>query len=1358
MDVQEKTGKFTGKAAGPALLTLAAALALWLFLAAGYRKEAIGHISKSLITINSYKVYQIAAWREEHSREALRLSRHTVFGELVAEEIARPGSRRAQLTHWLKDQLIQKQYTSLAFLTPKGAVVAATPGFETGTEKYFKEIFTQAAREGTGLLTDLYLASDGRPRAAMIIPMRIGGRGGKPVTVLVINIDPERKFYPIVKASPQFFDSAETLLVRKEGERALYLSPLVHAGNAALKYVRPLYEDKLPAAAAIRGTRGFFTGVDYRGVKVFSAISHIENSGWAVVTKIDRDEVLAPVKTRERLALALVLLGAVSGYGLFYLILRRRELAAREAIYRAEEGLRESERIFREFMEHSPVYVFFKDKDLRALRLSRNYEALLGRPLKELLGRSMDDLFPSDLAKSMIEDDKRIIREGKEVTVEEEFNGRSYRTIKFPILTEGKPPYLAGYTLDVTGQKRAEEQLKEREAGLSRAQELAKLGGWRRAFSGPIEWSAETYRIYGVSPETFTPTIESLTALIQPDDRPRMQEWLRACAAGENPGALIFRAVRPDGAVRVLEGRGELVSGPGGKPGYMSGTVQDITERRQAEQKLQESETRYRALVEASGDGLLTADLETMRFRFANRAICRMLGYTAEELTALSVADIHPKEALPAVIAEFEAQARGEKTLAPGLPCLRKDGTVFYADITTTPVTVDGRRCNLGIFRDITERRRIEEALQESAAKLELTIDEAPVCVAMVGTDKRFLRSNKAFTAFLGYSEAEMIGKTIREITYPEDAEIGMPELRAILAGESRGATFQKRYVRKDGAVVWGEVNIKLIRNARGKPLYVLPIIQDITARKEAEEELRKTADDFRTTLENLLVGVVAHAADTGIISCNPEAQRILGLSEDRMLGRKAMDPAWMFVHEDLSPMGLEDYPVTQVIREKVPFTNRVIGLRRPDRNYITWVNAGGTPIFAAGGALDRVIINFIDITARKEAEDALRESERLLRESQSRARLGSYALDINTGLWKCSAILEEIFGISAEYPHTVEGWEALVHPDDRAMMSAYLRDEVIGRKQAFEKEYRIVRQDSRAWRWVRGLGGLEFDDHGNPVKMHGTIQDIHERKLAELELERLNRDLVAKRREMENFLYITTHDLRSPLVNIQGFAQNLERYLRELREELAPGRFPQPVSEAVSTLTFKEIPGALKFILESSNKMDSLISSLLKVARLGRVEMKPQPLEMNDLVKKILDATRYQLEEAGASAKAGLLPPCEADPVAVSQILSNLLENAIKYRSADRPLDITITGETAGARVLYKVADNGSGIAARDLDRIWDIFYRGSAPRAGAGEGIGLTVVKYMAEKSGGSVRAESEEGRGTVFHLELPAAGGAK
>ena len=180
--------------------------------------------------------------------------------------------------------------------------------------------------------------------------------------------------------------------------------------------------------------------------------------------------------------------------------------------------------------------------------------------------------------------------------------------------------------------------------------------------------------------------------------------------------------------------------------------------------------------------------------------------------------------------------------------------------------------------------------------------------------------------------------------------------------------------------------------------------------------------------------------------------------------------------------------------REKFSMDYR---LRRHDGEY-RWILDEGAPRYDSQGQFVGYVGHCLDITERKELEAALQESKRFLTESQRIAGLGSYVLDIATGLWRSSEVFDMLFGIDETFVRSVEGWAALVHPKDRSMMIDYFRNQVLGQGHAFDKEYRIVRYADQAERWVHGLGNLELDGQGRPLRMHGTIQDITERKLAD--------------------------------------------------------------------------------------------------------------------------------------------------------------------------------------------------------------------------------------------------------------------
>lgn len=272
-------------------------------------------------------------------------------------------------------------------------------------------------------------------------------------------------------------------------------------------------------------------------------------------------------------------------------------------------------------------------------------------------------------------------------------------------------------------------------------------------------------------------------------------------------------------------------------------------------------------------------------------------------------------------------------------------------------------------------------------------------------------------------------------------------------------------------------------------------------------------------------------------------------------------------------------------------------------------------------------------------------------------------------------------------------------------------------------------------------------------VVNHVSIRVGDRAARAQVLLEKANLDLEERKQDMEHLLYVTTHDLRAPLINIHGFASNLSRDFEKLLNTIKPAPLPEETRTAVDRLAGGSIPAALNFIVESVRSMNQVLNTLLKVSRLGQVEMRPEILDANAVLENVLDTLNYQLKEAGCEVKAGGLPACRADAGALGHIFTNLLSNAVKYRNKSRRLEITVRGGIRGGLARYSVADNGLGIKESDLPSIWQFFFSGDTPGVEKGEGIGLPMIKRMVQKNSGRIWAESKEGEGSTFFFELPA-----
>lgn len=423
-----------------------------------YQKAIKKDAADLLSSILQSKTEQLVFWRNDRINDTSSLLDTPVLSVFLNRLAAAPADKelRAWMLSRLDRYLKHNRYRSALLAQPDGRIIVATAEADKKLLPETLALIKKAAASGRTELGDFYLAPSGKPRID-IAAKAAEGKGNK--LYLVLEISPEDYLYPLIRQWPTATGSGEATLSRREGDSAVSLTSLRFSGDAPLKLRLPLSSETLPAARALRGETGIFQGRDYRGKKVLAAAGMVPGSGWALVVKMDWSEIMTKAGRISALILLLTIALVLAAGGWAYLLFRVQAEKYSRAADLAAAGLRESERIFDSFMEYSPIYVFFKDRDIRSLRLSRNYETMLGKPMTELLGKTMDDLFPSELARNMIADDKKILEEGKEVTVEEAFNGRNYRTIKFPVRLEGGKVCLAGYTIDITEQKLAADKL-----------------------------------------------------------------------------------------------------------------------------------------------------------------------------------------------------------------------------------------------------------------------------------------------------------------------------------------------------------------------------------------------------------------------------------------------------------------------------------------------------------------------------------------------------------------------------------------------------------------------------------------------------------------------------------------------------------------------------------------------------------------------------------------------------------------------------------------------------------------------------------------------------------------------------------
>jgi PAS domain S-box-containing protein len=792
---------------------------------------------------------------------------------------------------------------------------------------------------------------------------------------------------------------------------------------------------------------------------------------------------------------------------------------------------------------------------------------------------------------------------------------------------------------------------------------------------------------------------------------------------GEVRDTIYYKATYPDA-------QGEVAG--------LIGVIIDITARTQADRALRENEERWRAIFNSANEGILVYDRE-LNIVAGNQAAERILGLPlAEIIGARGFTSLLPcvhSDGRPVLESERPTRlmVRTGKPLTGHVVGIKRPGGAHTWLLVNTGFLRHHDSADwygaVSSFTDITAQRNAENALRESEERYRRTFELAGSGLAHVSLDGRFLRVNRRLCDFLGYSERELVGMMVKDLSHPEDRDAVDERRQKLIAGEVESIRLEKRYLRKDGATVWAKIAIAMERDAAGKPLYAISVLDDITERKHIDAALRESEERYRRTFELAGSGVAHIGLDRKFIRVNRRLCEILGYPEPELIGmtgRQISHP------HDLDVINRERAKLYAGEIDHVRVEKRY---RRKDGSTV-WVafsmvverDDGGKPLYE--------IAIFDDITERKRAEEAVRESEARFRSLTQLSSDWYWEQDAEFGLKFMSRRMGERTGLDAAAYLGRKRWDQPALNLTAADWAAHRAQ--LERHEPF-RDFEMERQNpAGGTRWISVSGEPILDVDGRFTGYRGVGSDITARKQAEAELKRAHDDLAKKAEELqrsnaelEQFAYVASHDLQEPLRMVSSYTQLLtRRYNDKLQGDAQE---------------------FMHYIVDGAARMKQLIEDLLAYSRVGTKGKEFKPVSLEAPLKKAIGNLRAAIEESSAAVTWDPLPTVDADETQLAQLFQNLMGNALKFRGASVPRIHVAAADRDGEWQLT-VADNGIGIEPQYFERIFMLFQRLHTMGEYPGTGIGLAICKKVVERHGGRIWVSSAPGEGSQFHFTLP------
>jgi len=517
---------------------------------------------------------------------------------------------------------------------------------------------------------------------------------------------------------------------------------------------------------------------------------------------------------------------------------------------------------------------------------------------------------------------------------------------------------------------------------------------------------------------------------------------------------------------------------------------------------------------------------------------------------------------------------------------------------------------------------------------------------------------------------------------------------------------------------------------------------------EKATEALRVSEQKLTVHLKNTPVGALAWDLNFKATEWNPAAETIFGYSKAEALGKHVTE---LILSEEMKEM--VDGIYRDLISGKGGTRSTNENITKDGRRIICdWYN---TILKDANGKVIGVAALVHDITYRKQSEEVLRTSEEEYRSTLNNLLIGVVVHANDTSILFSNPEATNILGLTDEQmsgKKVIDPAWNFIHEDLTILKVEEYPVSIAfsTQKPLYDYVLGINRPDRDYITWVIANAIPVFSNKNELEKIIVNFVDITALKQTEEKLARLNVDLKVKNEELEQVVYVASHDLRSPLVNIDGYSRELEYSIKDLRNTLSEKSLDNVLDELTPILD-EEIPEALRFIRTSTTKMETLLAGLLRLSRSGRAALKIESLDMNQIIAKVIASTEFQIKEIGVKVTTGDLPPCQGDAIQMDQVFSNLLDNALKCLDTNRPGMIRISGEVVDDQSVYCVEDNGIGIDVNHMDKIFEIFHQ-LDPTQNKGEGLGLTIVRKILSRLEGSIRVESTIDLGSRFYVSVP------